>query len=316
LNAAQIRTSEASPRRWHNALPLWAADEVRRLSPSCRLVIQAIADSGNRTAAGHIIGAFGGKTLWDKAGVSRRTFWRAITRLEQLGLVVLLSRGGKVTLRLHQGSQHKAKEVQAVNVYGIPAVQGALDDTRVQREMVIMVRQEDRLRRQVVQPGEQATWWEVEALHQGTAHTNGGNQPPPGDTRVVSSCHYPSVKMTLYSSPLPSPLSQKDHGDGGDGAAMQRRKAKPRRGRFHVEAADLEDAASLRALHTRAVTLGLISESEDDRLFFFAAAFHALRVGQDPPALFATVIRKQMRLVISIEDEERGRAIWRDYVRE
>ena len=81
-----------------------------------------------------MVGALGGRELIEAAvganrqGQPRRsTFWLHIRKLETLGFVALLMRGGVVGSR------------SVSNVYGIPGRPGGLDHRRSDRELVRMV---------------------------------------------------------------------------------------------------------------------------------------------------------------------------------
>lgn len=71
---------------------------------------------------------------------------------------------------------------------------------------------------------------------------------------------------------------------------------------------DLRQCVRLDALRVEAVSRGLISQSECDRLRVFGAAEHALSVGtRNPCGLFATIVRRKLWAFISQRDEDSAR---------
>lgn len=94
------------PRPWHNRLPVWIlADDAKRpqrhrLKASHWRTLQAIADRCDAPdAAGNLAGAFGGGPLAESAGCSLRSLWNHVNRLERLGYVITLGRGGTIGRR-------------------------------------------------------------------------------------------------------------------------------------------------------------------------------------------------------------------------
>jgi hypothetical protein len=76
-----------------------------------------------------------------------------------------------------------------------------------------------------------------------------------------------------------------------------------------VRVEDLKDTARLLDLLGQAVTRGLVSGSEADRLRFVGAAEHALAIGQGNPAgLFVYLVRGACWRYITQEDEDRANA--------
>lgn len=77
-----------------------------------------------------------------------------------------------------------------------------------------------------------------------------------------------------------------------------------------LEEADLRDDGRLMAWVRRAASRKnpLIGETDRDLLFVFSAAERALEVGENPPKLFASIVSKDRRDVISQAQEERGRS--------
>jgi hypothetical protein len=76
---------------------------------------------------------------------------------------------------------------------------------------------------------------------------------------------------------------------------------------------DLGDLARLEALRQQAIARGWLRRCEADRLTFVAAAVHARRVGEDPCALFVTLVRGQHWAVITQEDEDRAHTLLREH---
>jgi hypothetical protein len=76
---------------------------------------------------------------------------------------------------------------------------------------------------------------------------------------------------------------------------------------------DLTDLARLEALRQEAIARGWLRRCEADRLNFVAVAVHARRVGDDPCALFVTLVRAQHWAVITQEDEDRTRTLLREH---
>lgn len=73
----------------------------------------------------------------------------------------------------------------------------------------------------------------------------------------------------------------------------------------NVRLEDLKDSARLLILFELAVQAGLVSNSERDRLRFFAAAEHALAVGtKNPPGLFMRIVRSKLWRFITQDDED------------
>ena len=76
-----------------------------------------------------------------------------------------------------------------------------------------------------------------------------------------------------------------------------------------VRPEDLRDPARLMTLHGQAVDQGAISNSENDRLNFFAAANHSRVIGSiNPPGLFAWMVRTKSFKFATQDDEDAARA--------
>ena len=71
---------------------------------------------------------------------------------------------------------------------------------------------------------------------------------------------------------------------------------------------DLRDPARLLDLHAQAIAAGYISQSEAERLNFFAAANHARVIGsRNPPGLFVRIVRSGLWSFCTQDDEEWAR---------
>jgi hypothetical protein len=79
-----------------------------------------------------------------------------------------------------------------------------------------------------------------------------------------------------------------------------------------VTLADLRDGVSLRALHQQAMARGWLQGGEVVQLHVVAAAVHARRVGEAPCRLFVALLRDRRWEVITQEDEDQARALWRE----
>lgn len=284
LNEAQRSTA---PRRWHNHLPAWIVTDPRHgeLTPAGRAVLQAIADVCDPPDdAGDLRGGFGGQAVLDAAGVSRSTFWRQLSRLVALGFVVQIGRGGTI------------KNRNIANLYAIPGARSRLDHLRCVRRHLQMLRGEDgKHRPRVLHPGDQAVLFDQS--------TKGG---------VVSKSDGGSVRMTrgwcqneAPPSPLGSPLASKPSG------AARRRCGKTGPSLRHVSGGDLTSLARLHVLFREAGERKLIGRDELDWRTFVGLAVHARRVGDDPPAMFATLVRKR-RWLIPNRDFDRAEAWIKD----
>ncbi len=76
----------------------------------------------------------------------------------------------------------------------------------------------------------------------------------------------------------------------------------------HVLSTDLEDSRRLAILYEKALSAGLLTRCEANRLNFFAAAEHARSVGlRNPCGLFMTLIRRRLWAFITQADEEAAR---------
>ena len=70
-----------------------------------------------------------------------------------------------------------------------------------------------------------------------------------------------------------------------------------------IREADLASVASLDVLYRQAVVRGILADSEANHLGFLATAAYCRRVGDEPPALFAHLIRNR-RYPATLMDED------------
>lgn len=298
--ALPARKLDHDPRRlrWHNPLPGWIVEsaEYAGLTAGPRQTLQAIADSCDPPdAQGNLTGAFG--RLWQAAGCSKRSFWRHVRQLDLSGMICTLGHGGP----------HGMRCLNVTNTYGVPGRRGSLDHRKCRRTALQMLpsAEDGKHRPQVLQPGDQATFWPRADL---TPRCRSAAR----DTTVVSRCHQGSDTMTLpwcqtdtlpsdIPSPEPDPLS-KNHDHGGS-------KSRPRGKKFpHVRREDLVDMKRLWHLFERLTEEGWIEHTGDDWLWTAGAAVHALRVGRKPEALFRSTVAncRERRLYVPAKDEEEG----------
>ena len=90
-------------------------------------------------------------------------------------------------------------------------------------------------------------------------------------------------------STLPPTRASGEHRRGKD--KLQARLPAPTR--RHLLREDLEVTGRLLRVYNQAIARGEIGRSEADRLKFVSEAKHALRCGEDPPALFADNLQQQ-----------------------
>ena len=310
--AQAVRQTQAAPRpqqgRWHNHLPAWITEDAgyRRLTPGYRQTLQAIADMCDQPDQhGSLLGAFGGKGLIQRIGCSRSTFWQHVKRLEALGFVVPIARGGLLGLHGQAGYRNIG------NVYGIPGRRGGLDQRRSHREMRRMVRdQNGRIRRQVLRPGDQPTLWLAEELRPRnvTTHRTFNRGSPKVGLPVVRNSDWGSPEIGHHHHHRPSPL-WKNHG----ACAEQRRDGARRRLR-HCTPEDLADTGRLLRLYEDSVERGVAQPGEHGRLIFVGAAERALEEGRNPCALFADLVNRQRWMFVTIEHETRANERIKEYL--
>lgn len=122
----------------------------------------------------------------------------------------------------------------------------------------------------------------------------------PHDTKTPPPVHKHKL---LSGSENPSPPATQRTG------ACKQAGQKPPPDWRHIEAHDLRDPIRLDALFAQAARQKLIRRTLSDRLRFFAAAEHAIRVGRrNPCGLFAVIVRRGLWAYISQADEDRAAA--------
>lgn len=316
---------------------------------SARLILQTIADRCDaRTPDGTLTGCFGGgRAMARSAGVSEATYWRGVTKLCRAGMLVLLGRGGLLKVR------SASSRVRAIsNAWGIPGTKGGLDDRAAARELCRMAQDDGgAIRRQVFSPGQTPELFlpAVQSRRQVASGTDrpiakASSERPTGEMVrkersgveqnrfVPRKCEYPTRKMRVphsqnasLPSPLPSPLSQKDHDHGGfaakggkkasHGATEPRSHGGKAKDGLHVTSLDLSERQRFADLVSKAADAGLVDlGAESDVEWLFGARAHALRVGENPPALFATMVRRNLRLFVTAEDEEAGHRLRKEWL--
>lgn len=254
---------------------------------------------------GSLIGACGGDELMAACEVSKATFWRHVNTLVRLGLLVVVSSGGI----------DRASGRQIGNIYGVPAVPGALDDRACRRRFQQMVLGEDGVRRPVVvAAGEQAELW-PDRPEQGPKRA--GETAPHLDETA------PHLKTAFSGTSRRAPQkSEAPHGmDGMDGLYKDHSIDSVSRGgaafwHGHLSREDLRSDERLFELYERAIAAGAIGLAEADRDHFFQSAEHALAVGDahNPVGLFLWRIaqRDAVGVYVSAEVIERaGRRVKR-----
>lgn len=126
---------------------------------------------------------------------------------------------------------------------------------------------------------------------------------PPRETAGRTSC--PKANSTLLRK-------NRTLGRGPSGIGVRRR---TKRGRGcwpgKLEVRDLQEPERLETIRQRLVRTGAVSNSEADRLRVFAAAAHALRVGEEPCGLFFSMVRDGHWHHINQHDEEGARRTMR-----
>ena len=308
-------------RRWHNAIPEWIVmdaayngvrDELtgawraRPLSHAARGLLQVIADACDAPdAAGNLIGAWGGRALYERAGIDRATFWRQLKPLLASGFIIQIARGGTVRNR------------NIGNLYGVPGRRGSLAELTCRPRQIIMRPTADGLLApQTLTPGDQATLWTTPAGKSPAPVKGALTGPiaaPQIATGVVANCDGGSRQLRPHHTPVPSPR-ERVSGDvahlGGGGAAQKSgtENREPKTGLRAVQDAELTDLRSLRRRFEQAVTLRLVAGSEDGWFRFVAAAEHALRIGRKPAAVLAALVNQGRWLCVAVKDEQRAAA--------
>ena len=319
-------------RRWHNSLPAWIVQDAgyERLSQSVRQTLHAIADTCDPPSPhgdGSLTVAFGGQPLNEAAGCSGRTFWRHVKLLIGTGYVVLLGRGGAYGGRTYG------------NQYGLPGRRGALDERGCRQRLQRMVRHDDGAWRPVViEPGTQATLWgpqdSVDNLSDSCAQLPSCPQPPchsvTGGSDSLSRGPCQSVTPPY---PHESPY-EKNHGgltenrhprttgnQNNNGAGRQRQQRRHRRGGIHIDSGDLASTPHLLNLFRAYCEKGIVRDSEDDRMEFFAMAEHVLayrdhegRPPKNPEGMFASNVRQARWLWVTEQHRQAAQRRLREFL--
>lgn len=340
--------------RFRNRIPAWIAgselyvtapgSKPRRLERTSRAVLEAIADHCDPpNDRGNLLGAFGPVHLARAAGVSLATFWRHVKRLEKLGFVVCLARGGV------QGAKRDGPKRIISNTWGIPGAPGSLDHLRARRREQTMrpTGDHDARGRPIYAPdisasGAQATLWRreqqptsAEAGYSapgriGTDAPQGDQRgailtrpPPRFDTTPVSERHDGRVAVTHHQN-HDHTRDVKNHGvaasaprgDGGNPARTAGSgwgSKRPRKGSRatirHIEDVSiLSDTPRLLALLRQERARGATAATP---VQWVAAAERAVRVtqreGGDARALFADLVNRERWLFLAEEDLARAR---------
>ncbi len=283
--------------KFHNHLPRWIAhsEAYHALSRGCKQTLQAIANSCDRpaTAEDDLLGARGGTSLEQRAGISTRTFKRHVKELEQCGFIVALKIGG-----IHRGRTTS-------NVYGVPGQPGSLNRWKRRRQARMMVKGEDgKYRPVVLEPGDQVTLWPTQDL---TPEVVNRNITENATTEVASKC-FPSDKMShrvcqnvTLPSPVPS-MRSKEHA-----RPKAKRSGSARRSRRWIDRVQVDDlrcTERLRALFEECLCHGLVVDTEDQWFRFVVAAERCLQIGRKKGAMFGSMVRSRQLHFVSQEDEE------------
>ena len=107
---------------WHNALPSWirADSAYQELPQGVRHTLQTIANLCDKPSEGCelLLVCFAGERVYASCGCARATFKRHVQKLNSLGYVVPLTRGGG----------------RLATVYGVPGERGQLDQHRAEEK--------------------------------------------------------------------------------------------------------------------------------------------------------------------------------------
>ena len=258
---------------WRNLLPTWIlqSSAYTSLRKEHRDFMQLCANKCNRIADGSLVGVYGGTRLAKAAECSDRAMWRRIAKLEPLGFLVTICRGGSI------GDKNSA------NVYGIPVQPGALDHIRINRRKQQLVPGHDGVfRLQILEPGDQATFWclsDLEPIKPPTTDEGGHVTLPKSDMTPMSlkgKSDMTPMSLKAKSVTLPYPYGIplcKNHGGAGSGFSKKSTKNKEPR-ITNVQAKDLEQMDRLMALYPQAIKRGWASSPEDGLHVFVAKACH------------------------------------------
>jgi len=112
------------------------------------------------------------------------------------------------------------------------------------------------------------------------------------------------------------PSGSKNHNPHSEGpVGVRKRTGNPRKPTWQrIVPDDLGSASRLEALFAEAVGRKFVRETPTDRLRFFAAAEHALRIGkQNPCGLFVAIVRRRLWSYVSQADEDRAVELLRPF---
>ena len=119
------------------------------------------------------------------------------------------------------------------------------------------------------------------------------NSPPPRENRKLST-------RSVHQKPPARRLTGVCKADG----------RKPRPTLRNVVPIDLHDRKRLAELFEQALVLGLVRESESDRLRFSVAAMHATTIAKkNPCGLFVAIVRRKLWHVVTQQDEDSARRL-------
>jgi hypothetical protein len=140
----------------------------------------------------------------------------------------------------------------------------------------------------------------------------GGVAAPPEPSPPLAEIPPQTVTPKGKSEPLREDLKTSKPGSAGpvgDCIHPSEEKILPKPTLHDVRPEDLRDPVRLMTLHGQATAEGAISNSEADRLNFFAAANHARVIGSiNPPGLFVRIIRSNLFGFLTQDDEDVARA--------
>jgi len=335
--ARQADGAPIGAQTFRNRIPTWITRSELysvqgRSNRTSRTVLETIADHCDcPDAHGNLLGAYGTKKLAARAGVAVSTFWQHVKRLEGMGMLVCVARGGV------QGEGLEGLKRILSNTWGIPGAPGSLDHLRAHRREQTMrptgehdARGRPKLAPEIICPGAQAMLWRrtrqptsAEAGFSPPGAIGLGRPPPqirttpvrqPDDPRPAAG-HYQNHDHTreLRNHGVAASAPPGNGGDPartvGSGQASQR----PRKGSGasiqHIEDAGvLTDTPRLLALLRRERARG---GTKATPVQWIAAAERAVRVtqreGGDPRALFADLVNRQRWLFLSEQDLAQAR---------
>jgi hypothetical protein len=132
---------------------------------------------------------------------------------------------------------------------------------------------------------------------------------PPADPGVRSS----------YPDQTPIPYREEKHPDparrGPAGASLVQEGKLPAPTLRNIRAEDLADPVRTAALLLKAVEQGLVPPGESGEVRFRSAVEHSRRVGKDPCALLARIVRDGLWRVVTQQDEDRAARRLREHRR-